>query len=110
MSPWHGASSSCGWSRRPPETKGRCEKKKRWSYSLWVERELHRQWTSNASLCYNGHMLCGSCHGMALPRVADGGDGLQIWKAAANIMNKLLQTATEGLSYSLQVWQGTISP
>jgi hypothetical protein len=27
-------------------------------------------------------------HGMARPRVADGGDGLQIWRLAANIMNK----------------------
>jgi hypothetical protein len=27
-------------------------------------------------------------HGMARPRVADGGDGLQIWRVAANILNK----------------------
>jgi hypothetical protein len=27
-------------------------------------------------------------HGMARPQVADGGDGLQIWRAAANILNK----------------------
>jgi len=32
----------------------------------------------------------GPCHhGMARPRVADGGDGLQIWKIAANLLNKL---------------------
>jgi len=27
-------------------------------------------------------------HGMAHPRVTDGGDGLQIWKTVANILNK----------------------
>jgi len=25
---------------------------------------------------------------MVLPRVADGGDGLQIWRVTANVMNK----------------------
>jgi hypothetical protein len=33
---------------------------------------------------------------MARPQVADGGDGLQIWKVAANISNKQLRTATRG--------------
>jgi hypothetical protein len=27
-------------------------------------------------------------HGMARPQVADGGDGLQIWRVAANMLNK----------------------
>jgi hypothetical protein len=27
-------------------------------------------------------------HGMARPQVADGGDDLQFWRAAANILNK----------------------
>jgi hypothetical protein len=27
-------------------------------------------------------------HGMVHPQVADGGDGLQIWRVAANILNK----------------------
>jgi hypothetical protein len=27
-------------------------------------------------------------HGMARPQVADGGDGLHIWRVAANILNK----------------------
>jgi hypothetical protein len=31
----------------------------------------------------------GSCHrGMARLLVADGGDGLQIWRVAANVLNK----------------------
>jgi hypothetical protein len=27
-------------------------------------------------------------HGVARPQVADGGDGFQIWRIAANILNK----------------------
>jgi hypothetical protein len=40
-------------------------------------------------------------HGMAHPRVADGGDSLQIWRVAVNILNKQLQTADKGWSSSL---------
>jgi hypothetical protein len=40
-----------------------------------------------------------SCyHGMARPRVADGGDGYQIRKAAANILNKKSRKPEEGWS------------
>jgi hypothetical protein len=40
----------------------------------------------------------GPCyHGMARPRVAGGGDGLQIWRVAANILKKQSQTADRGL-------------
>jgi len=35
-------------------------------------------------------------HVMARPRVADGGDGLQIWTVAANILNKQSRTADKG--------------
>jgi hypothetical protein len=33
---------------------------------------------------------------MARPLVADGGEGLQIWRVAANILNKQLRTADKG--------------
>jgi len=33
---------------------------------------------------------------MARPRVADGGDGLQIWRVAANKWNKQSRTAEKG--------------
>jgi hypothetical protein len=33
---------------------------------------------------------------MTHPQVVDGGDGLQIWKAAANILNKYSRTAGRG--------------
>jgi hypothetical protein len=43
-----------------------------------------------------------SCHhGMARPQVVDGGDGLQIWRVAANILNKQSLTADKVWSSSL---------
>jgi hypothetical protein len=45
-------------------------------------------------------------HGMACPQVADGGDGLQIWKVAGNILNKQSRTADKGWSSSLEVGLG----
>jgi hypothetical protein len=42
-------------------------------------------------------------HDMACPQVADGGDGLQIWKVAANILNKQSWTADKGWSSSFGV-------
>jgi hypothetical protein len=43
---------------------------------------------------------------MARPRVADRGDGLQIWKVAANILNKQSRTADSGWSSSLGLGGG----
>jgi len=34
-------------------------------------------------------------HGMARPQVADGRDGLQIWRVAINILNKQSRTANK---------------
>jgi hypothetical protein len=45
-------------------------------------------------------------HGMARPQVADGGDGLQVWKVAANTLNKQSRTADKGWSSSLGVGRG----
>jgi hypothetical protein len=45
---------------------------------------------------------------MARPQVADGGDGLQIWRAAANILNKQSRT-DKGWSSSLEVGCGANS-
>jgi hypothetical protein len=49
-------------------------------------------------------------HGMARPRVADIGDGLQIWREAANILNKQSRTADSGWSSSLGVGGGANNP
>jgi hypothetical protein len=49
-------------------------------------------------------------HGMARPQVADGGDGLEIWWVAANILNKPSRTANRGWSSSLGVGRGTKNP
>jgi hypothetical protein len=45
-------------------------------------------------------------HGMARPRVADREDGLQIWRVAANILNKQSQIAESRWSSSLGVGRG----
>jgi hypothetical protein len=45
-------------------------------------------------------------HGMARPQVADGGEGLQIWMVAANILNKQSRTADKGWPSSLGVGRG----
>jgi hypothetical protein len=45
-------------------------------------------------------------HGIARPQVADGGDLLQFWRVAANILNKQSQIADKGWSSSLGVGRG----
>jgi hypothetical protein len=45
-------------------------------------------------------------HGMALPQVADGGESLQIWRVAANILNKQSRTADKGWPSSSGVGRG----
>jgi hypothetical protein len=40
---------------------------------------------------------------MARPQVAGKGDGLQVWRVAANVLNKQSRTADKGLSSSLEV-------
>jgi len=40
-------------------------------------------------ITFDATRYVGSCHhGMACPWVVGGGDGLQVWRAAANILNK----------------------
>jgi hypothetical protein len=45
-------------------------------------------------------------HGKARPQVADGGDALQVWRVAANILNKLSQTVDNEWSSSFRVGRG----
>jgi hypothetical protein len=40
---------------------------------------------------------------MARPKVADGGDALQVWREAANILNKQSRTADKGWTSTLGV-------
>jgi hypothetical protein len=42
-------------------------------------------------------------HGMARPQIADGGNGFEIWRVAANILNKQSRTADKGWSSCLGV-------
>jgi hypothetical protein len=41
---------------------------------------------------------------MACPQVVDVGEGLQIWRVAANILNKQLQIVDRGWFSSLKGW------
>jgi hypothetical protein len=45
-------------------------------------------------------------HGMAHPQVVDGGEALQIWREAANILNKQSRTDDNGWTSSLEVGRG----
>jgi hypothetical protein len=55
-------------------------------------------------------MLVPCHHGKARPPVADGGESLQIWRVAANILNKQSRTADKGWSSSLGVGVGLTTP
>jgi hypothetical protein len=46
-------------------------------------------------------------NGMARPQVADRGDGLQLWRVAANTFNKQPWTANKGWTTRLRVGRGT---
>jgi hypothetical protein len=53
------------------------------------------------------HVKCAPCFdGMACPQLAGEGDSLQLWRVAANILNKQLQTTRRVWSSSLRVQQG----
>jgi hypothetical protein len=53
------------------------------------------------------HVIWVLCHnGMARPKVVDGGNGLQIWRVAANILNKQSRMAEKGWPSSLGVGCG----
>jgi hypothetical protein len=45
-------------------------------------------------------------HGMARPRVEEGGDGLHVWSVAANILNKQSRTTNKRWSSRLGVGRG----
>jgi hypothetical protein len=50
--------------------------------------------------------LCHCNNGMARPRVADGGYGLQMWRVARNILTEQSRTADKGPFSSLGVGRG----
>jgi hypothetical protein len=55
------------------------------------------------------HVVVPCHHGTARPQVAGGGDGLQIWRVAANILNTQSRIADKGLFLSLGVGRGANS-
>jgi hypothetical protein len=80
-----------------------------------------RMWTTKLRNFHHSHFSIPSrdqihvkwvhCHhGMARPRVADRGYGLQVWRVAANILNKQSRTADSGWSSSPGVGRGANNP
>jgi hypothetical protein len=47
---------------------------------------------------------------MARPPVADGGEGLRIWRVAVNILNKQSRTADKAWASDLGLGVGVITP
>jgi hypothetical protein len=66
-------------------------------FSMNISDKVHVKWVP----CH---------HGMVRPQVEDRGDCLQIWRAAANILNKQLWRADSGWPSSLGVGQGANNP
>jgi hypothetical protein len=61
-------------------------------------------------LCCVTHVKWVPCYqSMAHHQVADGGDGLQLWRIAGNILNTQLQTAVRGRYSSLGGWVGGLT-
>jgi hypothetical protein len=59
----------------------------------------------------NCHVMWVPCHySMARPQVADGGDGLQIWRVAAIILNKKSLTVEREWLCRLECWPGADNP
>jgi hypothetical protein len=68
---------------------------------IWEEVEIDDKMDLKACKHLNGPVTS-----IAHPQVADGGDGLQICKVAANILNKLSRTADKWWSSSLGFGRG----
>jgi hypothetical protein len=61
---------------------------------------LSTLFSNTLSLCSSLVRLATCHHSTARPQVADGGDGLQIWRVAANILNTLEKSSTIYKAYS----------
>jgi len=55
-------------------------------------------WVENVGPCH---------HGMTRPRIADGGDGLSMWRVSVNILNKQLWTADKRWLPKFWGWAGS---
>jgi hypothetical protein len=64
--------------------------------------------TCNAFISHVRWVACQ--HGMVRPQDADEGDGLQIWRVTANILNKQSQTVDKGWPSSLGLGVGLTTP
>ena len=77
---------------------------------LVIVQFLPQVLTTLKELCYPTPWSVGQCnHGVAYPQVADGGDGIQIWRVTANVLNKQLRTTNKGWSSSVGFVEGQTS-
>jgi hypothetical protein len=77
-------------------------------YNFWYQGG---RWGISSCRCFSNHVKWVSCHHyMARPEDADGGDGLQIGKTAANLLNKQSRTADSRWPPSLRVQLGITTP
>jgi hypothetical protein len=67
---------------------------------------LYLRKKSNTDPCYVWSFHCGT----VCPWVADGGNVLRIWRAAANIMNKRFRTADKGWFPAWGLGEGLTTP
>jgi hypothetical protein len=62
---------------------------------------------SQPTRCDQYDSMLGPCHhGLVHPQVSDGGEGLKLWKYAANKLNKQPQTDDKGWPFSLGLGMG----
>jgi hypothetical protein len=74
-----------------------------------IKEEIKRNRTTKCKRLYKGnHIKWITCnHDMARSWAEDGGDGLQIWMAAGNILKRQSQIADEGRSSRFGVGHGS---
>jgi hypothetical protein len=79
------------------------------AYCEYETTHVNTYCTSNSTvfLILKRHVRWIPCHhAIARPQVADGEDVLQVWRVAANILNKQSRTADKGWYSSLEVGRG----
>jgi hypothetical protein len=77
------------------------------AYTCWLRKTKNVIRQNVRRVIVGFHFFSSLVDIMAYPQAVDGGYGLQIWKIAANMPNKQLQTTDEGLASSAGLGQRT---
>jgi hypothetical protein len=82
-----------------------------WTLLSEINEVISLKFGTGACIEIQCHVNVIPCHhGMARPRVAAAGDGLQIWRVAAIILNKQSRTVDKGWSPNLVLGEGLTTP